>query len=406
MLAPEFPPVLGGVGVYAYELAKRMPKGIELHILTPLRRAIDGTKASSADYYSSHFGDNIHVHFISVARDTFFYNAAFQWACMKYVPKLAREHHIDLIHSHTAHMPDILLGLRGLRIPILTTIHTTIRGQQQGTRVSGTPFAMLSRSEKATLLFYPFLRLAEEVYFRGARFYVTQSRWMRDQIVRNYPRLATSVVVVPTSVDAEIFCPLRGVRDESQSVILFTGRLLASKGLEYMIRAIPVVLSKHPNAFFVFAGPGDSGPYEAKLVNAGVNRRSFAFLGYLANHEQLVAWYRSASMFAAPTLYENLPATILEAMACETPAVASNVCGIPEAIQHSCNGILIPPRSTRKLAESLCYLIENPTEVKRMGKNARKTVVGKFSYEVNAHRILDIYKAIVGELNPRSMQNE
>ena len=260
MLAPEFPPVLGGVGVYVYELAKRMPKDIEFHVLTPLRKAIDGTKASSADYYSSSLGDNIRVHFISVAKDTFFYNGAFQWACMRYVPKLVREHRIDLIHSHTAHMPDLLLGLRGLRIPILTTIHTTIKGQQQGTRISGIPFARLSRSEKATLLFYPFLRLAEEVYFRGARFYMTQSRWMRDQMIGNYRRLAKSVVVVPTSVDTELFCPLRGVRQENQTVILFTGRLLASKGVDCMISAMPTVLSKYPDAIFVFAGPGDSAP--------------------------------------------------------------------------------------------------------------------------------------------------
>ena len=93
-------------------------------------------------------------------------------------------------------------------------------------------------------------------------------------------------------------------------------------------------------------------------------------------------------------------------MACETPAVASNVCGIPEAIQHDFNGILVPPGSTRKLVESLCYLIENPAEAKRMGKNARKTVQEKFSYEVNAHKILDIYKAVAGDLNPRLNENE
>ena len=82
MLAPDFPPAWGGVGIYVYELARRMPVDVEFHVLTPLREGMDRIKVSSGDYgFLENLGDNIKIHFISRASDTFLNNANFQYAC-------------------------------------------------------------------------------------------------------------------------------------------------------------------------------------------------------------------------------------------------------------------------------------------------------------------------------------
>ena len=176
MLAPEFLPVWGGVGTYIVELVRHLPKNIEIHVVTPMRKGFGKEKISTSDFdFSKYFGDHVHVHFVCKASDTFFYNLRFQYACLNYVPKLLEEEQIDLIHSHTAHMPDLLLMFRKLGKPIITTVHTTIRSQRLATKLSQKKIYDLERSEKATYIMYPVLRLAEEVYFRRKRFYISPS---------------------------------------------------------------------------------------------------------------------------------------------------------------------------------------------------------------------------------------
>src|SRR3972149_10282946 len=87
MLAPEFLPVWGGVGTYIVDLVRHLPKDTEVHVVTPMREGFGKDKISSSDYdFSKYFGNNVHVHFISDANDTFVYNAKFQYSCLRQVP--------------------------------------------------------------------------------------------------------------------------------------------------------------------------------------------------------------------------------------------------------------------------------------------------------------------------------
>ena len=209
MLAPELLPVWGGVGTYIVELLRHLPSDIEIHAVTPLRESIGHEQISSRDFdYSHYFGNNVHVHFISTANDTFVYNAKFQLACLKEIPKIVKEEKIDLIHSHTANMPDLLLQFRGLNVPTVTTIPTTICGQRNGTKDSGMNFSGLEKSEKITCLTYPLLGLLEKIYFLKKRQYITVSDWMKQQISQLYPTLGSSSIdVIHNSVDTGLFYP-------------------------------------------------------------------------------------------------------------------------------------------------------------------------------------------------------
>ena len=153
MLAPEFFPIWGGVGTYIIEVLRHLPRDIEVHVVAPWRYQIGIEQVSTQDYVlNDYFGDNVHVHFISKATDVFIYNLRFQYACLKNVPQLIKDEQIDLIHSHTANMPDLFLRLREKTTPILTTIHTTIQGQRAGTKAAQSSFRTLEFSEKATQL--------------------------------------------------------------------------------------------------------------------------------------------------------------------------------------------------------------------------------------------------------------
>jgi len=401
MLAPEFLPVWGGVGTYIVELVRHLPENVEVHVVTPVREGFGKEKISTSDYdFSKYFGNNVHIHFVCKASDTFFYNAKFQYACLRYVPKLVKEERIDLIHSHTAHMPDLLLQFRRLNIPTITTIHTTIRGQRHGTKSSGMSFWDLEFSEKLTYLTYPFLCLAEIIYFSKERYYITVSKWMKEQIVRQYPKIDPSLIsVIYNSVDVENFSPSKGKNFPERDIVLFVGRLIAAKGVRYLVEAIPKVLREYPNTLFIFTGSGNSLPYQRRLKELRVPEKNFMFLGYLKESSDLVEYYRASSVFVAPTLYENLPIRVLEAMACGVPVVASNVCAIPEVIDNGVNGILIQPGSVGELAEAICRLLGDPSLRRKMGDNARKTVLEKFNWKVNAIKTVEVYQQILDSLS-------
>jgi len=392
MLAPEFLPVWGGVGAYIVELIRHLPRSVEIHVVASSRDRLGDARIRTSDYdFGEYFSDNIRFHFISGASDTFFYNAAFQYRCLRFVPKLVKEQSIDLIHSHAAHMPDILLQLRQLKLPVVTTVHTTIAGQRQGAKESGMSFKDLEFSEKATYVSYPLLSLAERIFFSAKnRYYVTVSNWMKEQLLIRMPHLKESCIrVIPNSVDSGFFKP---AKCGEKRIVLFTGRFTAAKGLRYVIEAAPAVLNKFPDTSFVFVGPGDASPYMAMREKLQLPESKLIFVGYLKDRADLLDLYQRCTVYVAPTLYENLPTRVLEAMACAKPVVASSVCGIPEAVTSGVNGMLVPPKSSEALAEAISYLLDDTDLRAEIGSRARSTVINRFDWITNARKMVKFYQ--------------
>lgn len=413
MLAPEFLPVWGGVGTYTVELVRHLPKDIEIHIITPLREGFGKEKVSSDRNFSNYFKSNVHVHFASTAKDTFFYNAQFQYACLKKVPKLIKEEKIDLIHSHTAQMPDLLLMLRKLRIPTVTTVHTTVEVQRLGTKASRIRFSNLEKSEKATYIMYPFLRLAEDAYFKLNRFYVSPSHWMENWLRKNH-NINGNLVVIPNSVDLDdynfhrnrpIDTPLIPQEFVNKKIILFVGRLLALKGVDTIIEAIPAVLERFGknNILFVFAGPGEPSRYLSKIKEKKISA-SCLFTGSLPR-DKISMLMKAAEIVVAPSLVENAPYTILESMACGVPVVATNVGGVSEIIEDGYNGKLVEMNSPKMVAETLINLLEDTSLKSSMGQHAFETIKQKFSWDVNLKKYCQVYANIVNKNSEWGGQN-
>lgn len=396
ILAPDFLPIWGGVSSYTVELVRHLPNDIKVHVVAPMREGIDKEKVSTADCdFSEYFGDNVHLHFVCKARDTFVYNATFQLACLKNLPEIIKKEDINLVH-YGSQVAELLLRFKKIEIPTVTTIHTTIRGQRDGAKVSGVGFWDLEFSEKATYLTYPFLRLAEIIYFSKVRYYITVSNWMKQQLQKQYPKMNhSSISVIHNSVDTKLFSPSAKRNRLERDLVLITGRLTATKGIRYLVEAVPKILEEYPEASFVCIGPGNSMPYKRRLKKMGIPENKFAFLGYLKERSELIKYYRASSVFLVPSLYENLPIRMLEAMACGVPVVASNICAISEAIDNGVNGILIPPGSVNELANAVCSLLSDSNLRRKMGDNARKTTLEKFDWSVNAIRTAEVYQRIL-----------
>jgi len=401
ILAPEFYPVWGGVGTYIIGLLRHLPNDIEVHVVTPRRESLGKEEVSTSDYNcSEYFGTNVHVHFVCKASDTFFYNGLFQYACLRNVPKIMKRDKIDLLHSHTAQMPDLLLAFRKLGKPIVTTVHTVIKSQKLGTKASKQGFLGLERSEKATLVLYPILRLAEEVYFRKKRFCVTPSNWMKRFLEDNY-RIQGNIRVIPNSVDVSYFdeskkCNeiIEGIISEelrNRRIVLYSGRLLAMKGMGTLIRSIPEVLNevRKDELLFVFAGPGNYTRYINELKKMEIESNCI-FTGSL-DRTSIIQLLMFAELTVVPSFLENSPFAVLESMACGTPVIASDVGGIPEIIKNGHNGILVQAGSAKALAKAIINLLEDESLRSSIRLRAKETVSKKFSWSVNIKKYLEVY---------------
>jgi len=118
-------------------------------------------------------------------------------------------------------------------------------------------------------------------------------------------------------------------------------------------------------------------------------------LGRIYNDRLLSLIYSSADVFIVPSLQDNLPNTVLEAMSCGTPVVGFDTGGIPDMVFHGKTGLLAQPKNVNDLSEKIQWMIDHPDDRKQMGINARKHVVEKFTPEIQATRYIDLYSKLL-----------
>jgi len=408
LLAPEFVPVWGGVGTYTRELVRNLPKDYEIHVVTPKRERFGKEENQKLDFdIETEIPDNVHVHYLSSARDTFIYNAQFQYACFKHVPKLLKKERIEIVHSHMAQMPDLLLRLRGHSPPTIVTIHNTIKSQKSALRLSSQPFNCLGESERAVYLLYPALSFLEEIYLTRPKRCIAPSHWMRNDVLRSShvsQERGKSIGVIPNSIDVNECRRIASFgRDHLQEsfgerrVVFYCGRLLAHKGVDLLVGAIPRILREinDNKLFFVLAGAGNSNRYTEKLIELGVRPDRFLFTGSISRTKCLELMGR-AELLILPSFLENCPYAILEAMACEVPVVASNVGGIPEIIQNGQNGLTFQCGHSDELSDKVIGLLRNRDLQHKLTQEALKAVSDGFSWSSNLHKYIQAYEATLG----------
>jgi glycosyltransferase involved in cell wall biosynthesis len=394
LLAPELLPNHGGVGTYSVELAQALRADVDLTIVTLVRHK--GNHTYSREQMEAYFHHRVRVLTISEARETFLYNAKFQWAVLRTMKELFREESFDLIHSQHAHMPDLLSGLVDHSAPTIRTVHTTIRGQRDAIRMAKHLGGGLEQSESWQIVLAPILRGSEWMTLHRPDHYVTVSDWMRRELIdAGLP--ANRVRVTYLGADPDRFRPEARVPgfltpNAGTQVVLFPGRPTLVKGAAVMARAIPRILQARPNTDFVFTG-GGSEDFLRLQEQSPEARAHIRFLGFVP-YEQLPQVYASADVAVAPTFYENLPIRILESLASGVPVVASMVSGIPEAVIPGSTGLLVPPGSHEALATAVVSLLANEEERRRMGREARELASSKFTWARTATETLRLYREV------------
>ncbi|PKL70323.1 MAG: hypothetical protein CVV30_02900 [Methanomicrobiales archaeon HGW-Methanomicrobiales-1] len=195
------------------------------------------------------------------------------------------------------------------------------------------------------------------------------------------------ISTIHTGVDVSFFTPqpkekIRpslGVLPES-TIFLFVGRLHSWKGISEIL----TVAKRSPHLQFYFVGPGTIPSHPGNCT----------FLG-TQPPEMVRMWMNAADCFLLPTYTESVPTSVMEAFACGTPAITSNVGGCPEIVAPGNNGLLIPPRDTQSLYEAVEWMNKNPEARIKMGENARKTVLDRYDHNILTEKLICLHHRLI-----------
>lgn len=201
--------------------------------------------------------------------------------------------------------------------------------------------------------------------------------------------------VVFNGYDAELFFPQdpdeglrRRLAPHGERVILYAGRLIPWKGVQYAVAALQQV----PGAVMVVAGDGHYRPaLEEQARAAGLEER-VRFLGAVPHEELPRLLAVSDVLVAASFASETFGIALVEAQACGVPVVASRFGGFPEVVRDGETGLLVPPQDPEALAAALRELLADDDRRKQMGQAGRLWVRENFHWERVAERVLQAYR--------------
>ena len=205
--------------------------------------------------------------------------------------------------------------------------------------------------------------------------------------------------IIPNGVDLEHFSPDVLPIDEfcdGKVNILCVGRLEKRKGLNYLIKAYQQAKREVPNSRLIVVGPGTRlrHKYEKQIMRRGI--KDVVFIGY-AGYDELPRYYKTADIFCAPaTSGESFGIVLLEAMAIGKPIVASNIAGYASVINHGAEGLLVPPRNEKSLAQALISLMTDEALRHQIGAKGRAKALD-YGWQQIAQRVYDYYVKVLNQ---------
>ena len=203
----------------------------------------------------------------------------------------------------------------------------------------------------------------------------------------HYTQLGFNVHQVPNGIDISSLPQKKDRRYENQ--IIFAGRLSIEKGILPLLN----IARNLPNEInLVILG---KGPEEDKVKEVTKLKTNVHFLGFQTK-EDTIALIRGSDLLIQPSLVEAISSTLLEAMACKTPVIASNVGGNKELFVNNKTGILIDPNDSQAALDEIINLVSNKEKKSRLSENALKTVK-KYDWERVGNLYLNIYESLLNQ---------
>jgi starch synthase len=257
---------------------------------------------------------------------------------------------------------------------------------------------------------YALSMFCEQTAIEAADAVIAVSRAVRQDVIDCYPNVDPDAVhVIHNGIDSQIYAPEASPEtlarlgiDPNRPYAFFNGRITRQKGLPLLLAA---ALNMDPQYQLVIAASSPDtaeigAEVDALAERVRTERGNLVWINRFLPREDLIRLHSGATVFVCPSIYEPFGLVILEAMACETPVVASRVGGIPEIVVEGETGYLVdydvdqPVAFTTTLAERIEELLSDPGRASKMGKAGRQRVVEAFGWPGIAARTVELYNSV------------
>jgi glycosyltransferase involved in cell wall biosynthesis len=276
----------------------------------------------------------------------------------------------DVVHLQAGHLW-FNAGLPFLRRPLVVTLHDVL--PHPGDRAS-------EKTPPAVIRFG----------YRRATEIIVHAEHIKKEAATRLARPPETIHVIP---HVAIGPTAQGRWEEGDGrSVLFFGRIWPYKGLEWLIRAEPLVTERVPDARFIIAGKGeDVGRYRRMMRDPS----RYEIVNEFVSVKRRSALLARAAVVVLPYVEASQSGVVPLASAFETPVVATAVGGLPEAVEHGRTGLIVPPRDHRALADAIIRLLTEPVLARELGVAARGKLERECSPTVVAEKTLRVYEAAV-----------
>jgi glycosyltransferase involved in cell wall biosynthesis len=290
--------------------------------------------------------------------------------------QIIRGSRIDLIHSHWV----VPQGLTGSVLHLVT-------GIPHVTSIHGTDIHLIHSHRSA----HPVMR-----FIGKYSSLITTNSSHTNRLLREIMAPPAGSRIVPMGINPDDFAGSRSAGSPETKMVLFVGRLIELKGVNYLIRALRIIRPDYPRLQLVVIGDGPArSQLEEEVVNSNLES-VVTFTGSLGR-DLICRYYNQADIFVLPSITlheqsEGLGVVLLEAMASGVPVIGTNTGGIPDIIEDNVNGFLVPPGDPGAIARAILSILEDADLAERFRKAGLKTVQENFSWERITEVFMEIYR--------------
>ena len=234
------------------------------------------------------------------------------------------------------------------------------------------------------------------LYERSLLHIVTPSQWLRKLVEGSILADSLTIQCIPYGLDLALFRPLEQATARRALDLPLNARVVmfmahdathGRKGFGYLLDALAGLPDTYSIYLLTVGSHGRLGPQ--------VERFRLRTLGYLSDQGLQRLAYTAADAFVFPTLTDNQPLVLIEAMACGTPIVSFDIGGVPEMVRHMETGYLARYRDTDDLARGIQLLLNDDNLRTRMRHRCREIAESEYSLELQARRYLEVYKRAI-----------
>ena len=377
MLNYEFPPIGGGGANANHYILKEFAgnDGLSVDLVTSSETRADRVET---------FAPNITLHRLNVRKKALHYWTQREvlrwlWRARRYVKRSLDLSSYDVCHAIFGFPSGMIAYLNRKRLPYIISL-----------RGSDVPGFNQRFSAQYVILKPVFRRI-----WRKAAAVIANSEGLRDLALQTDD---LPIGVIPNGVDTEEFAPAEAFTAPGPRLICVS-RLIERKGIDYLIRAMPAVIERHPRATLSILGEGNIKEQLDELVRSMGLSEAVSLPGRVA-HEDLPARYREADVFVLPSKNEGMSNTVLEAVASGLPVVGTTVGGNDALVSDGDNGFLVPPEDSAALAEAILRVAESPESAREMGRRSRR-IAETMSWRQVAEKYAALYASSAGGAEPR-----